>query len=487
MNLLKKMSFLLFASLVMVSCGDDDTVDPAGPAITGLDFTITATGSGNIVEVLPSAVGATSYSVDFGTDATDDVLTTVGPKVSYEYAATSASYDITVTASATGADNVIKMSTYAVVVEISDVEGRWLLLHDKKALIVAESLDVIAAGGSWWSNDLSHLVERACVFDDVYEFKSDMSFKNILGEQTWLEGGWAANDETCGTPYAPFDGSATATWSHNTEAKTITIDGMGAFLGIATIQTGSVIDDPANAVESITYSGVTFSEDKNTMTLHIDYGAGIWQFKFAREGSVGASNPTTDTDGDGVLDINDVCPDVAGTQADGCPEPTPPSVAASVPTALQANVLSIYSDTYTGTDPTSWKQDWGSGTLEADLVIGSNNMKVYSNLVFQAVGLASTVDLTPYTMVHVDVYTQTENVFKLKMADFGADDADEYPNVDDTESEVESTTAQAAGVWVGHDIPLSSFTGLTSKTNVGQLQIILGTEGNVWIDNIYFY
>jgi len=155
MNLLKKMSFLLFASLVMVSCGDDDTVDPAGPAITGLDFTITATGSGNIVEVLPSAVGATSYSVDFGTDATDDVLTTVGPKVSYEYAATSASYDITVTASATGADNVIKMSTYAVVVEISDVEGRWLLLHDKKALIVAESLDVIADGGSWWSNDLS--------------------------------------------------------------------------------------------------------------------------------------------------------------------------------------------------------------------------------------------------------------------------------------------------------------------------------------------
>ena len=38
MNLLKKMSFLLFASLVMVSCGDDDSVDPAGPVISGLDF-----------------------------------------------------------------------------------------------------------------------------------------------------------------------------------------------------------------------------------------------------------------------------------------------------------------------------------------------------------------------------------------------------------------------------------------------------------------
>jgi hypothetical protein len=90
-------------------------------------------------------------------------------------------------------------------------------------------------------------------------------------------------------------------------------------------------------------------------------------------------------------------------------------------------------------------------------------------------------------MVHVDVYTTTENVFKLKIADFGEDDADEYPNVDDSESEVESTTTQAAGVWVGHDIPLSSFTDLGSMTNVGQLQIILETKGNVWIDNIYFH
>ena len=75
----------------------------------------------------------------------------------------------------------------------------------------------------------------------------------------------------------------------------------------------------------------------------------------------------------------------------------------------------------------------------------------------------------------------------LKLQIFGMDDLDEYPNVDDTESEVESLTTQTAGEWVGHDIPLSSFTELGSVTNVGQLQIILGTNANVWIDNIYFY
>ena len=484
MNLLKKMSFLLFASLVMVSCGDDDSVDPAGPVISDLDFTITATGSGNIVEVLPSAVGATSYSVDFGSEATDDVFTTVGPKVSYTYARAAASYDITVTASATGAEDVVKMETYAVVIEASDLEGRWVMKHDVASLLMLnpDNLDE-----SWWNNSYLVVKERACFFDDVYEFSADGTFKNIVGEETWLEGSWEANDEMCGAPYAPFDGTTSGTWSNDSEAGTVTINGRGSFLGFATVQNGKIIKDAVNAVDGITYSNVTFSEDKNEMTVFIDGGDAAWQWTFAKEGSTGASLPTTDSDNDGVLDIDDACPDEAGTQANGCPEPTPPTAAAEAPTASQADVLSIYSDTYTGTDPTSWRQDWGNGTLEDDLVIGENTIKVYSNLVFQAVGLASTVDLTPYTMVHIDVYTTTENVFKFKMADFGADNLDEYPNVDDTESEVESTTTQAAGVWVGHDIPLSSFTTLGSMTNVGQLQVILGTKGNVWLDNIYFY
>ena len=96
----------------------------------------------------------------------------------------------------------------------------------------------------------------------------------------------------------------------------------------------------------------------------------------------------------------------------------PPTVEATAPTELQANVLSIYSDTYTGTDPSSWSADWGVGTAGDDLVIGTNNIKNYSNLTYQAVGLMSTVDLTGYTTVHIDVYTQTENVFKFKIADF---------------------------------------------------------------------
>ena len=484
MNLLKKMSFLLFASLVMVSCGDDDSVDPAGPVISGLDFTITATGSGNIVEVLPSSVGATSYSVDFGSDATDDVLTTVGPKVSYTYGPMSASYDITVTASATGADNVLKTSTVDVVVEKSDLEGRWVLLHDQKALIVAENMDVIAAGGNWWANNFGHLLERACVFDDVYEFKADRSFHNILGDETWLEGGWADTDEGCGAPYAPFDGSATATWAHNTEDNTVTINGMGAFLGIATIQTGSAIDNPANAVESITYSGVTFSDDKNIMTLHIDYGGGVWQFKFAKEGTPGASLPTTDSDGDGVLDLYDACPDVAGEGEDGCPVVATPASAPDAPTLAESEVASIYSDSYTDVANANYYPDWGQTTQFEEVDIDGNKILGYSQLNYQG-NTFDGIDLTGKTMIHFDVYSSEIDIFKIVLINTAAEGGTFEIGVDKTLSN---------GAWTSIDIPLSEFEGfVASGGNLDQIKYELGTEGTAsgsksfFLDNIYVY
>ena len=490
MSLLKKMSFLLFASLLIVSCSsdsDDDTGGGTSVTISNLDFSVDASGAGNVVSVTPSADGATSYSVDFGTDAADDVLETLGAAVSYTYPPVAASYDITVTASAAGADNVTKTSTYNVVIELSDIVGRWVMKHDESAMRMLNPANLTE---QWWYNSYAVVTERACFFDDVYVFNEDFSFSNEIGDETWLEGSWDANSEQCGAPYAPFDGTATATWSHDTEAETVTINGRGAFLGFATIQNDKSITVASDAVDTITYSEVTFSEDKNEMIIFINGGSSAWYWTFAREGSEGASLPTTDTDGDGVIDVNDACPDVAGTQADGCPPPQPPSSAATAPTAAQEDVLSIYSDSFTGNDPLAWSQSWGVGELEADLVIGGNNVKEYSNLVYQAINLDGTVDLTEYTTVHIDVYTQTENVFKFKIANFGADGVDEYPNVDDTEAEIESTTAQTAGEWISHDIPLSSFMGddkLDSRTAVGQLQIILGEKANIWVDNIYFY
>ena len=485
MNLLKKMSFLLFASLVMVSCGDDDSVDPAGPVISGLDFTITATGSGNIVEVLPSAVGATSYSVDFGSDATDDVLTTVGPKVSYTYAATSASYDIMVTASAVGADDVMKTTTYAVEVEQSDLVGQWVLLHEAGALNVAETIEIMEEGGTWWKNGFSDLITRECFFNDIYEFKDDMSFHNILGDSTWQEGAWeSVAEEGCGDALSPFDGSATATWAHNTADGTITLNGMGAFLGISRVANGIELTDPAGALESLTYSGVTISDDKDYLTLHINMGAGFWRFKFARVGSAGAENPTTDSDGDGVLDLYDACPDVAGEGEDGCPVVATPASAPDAPTLAESEVASIYSDSYTDVANANYYPGWGQTTQFEEVDIDGNKILGYSQLNYQG-NTFDGIDLTGKTMIHFDVYSSEIDIFKIVLINTAAEGGTFEIGVDKTLSN---------GAWTSIDIPLSEFEGfVASGGNLDQIKYEVGTEGTAsgnksfFLDNIYVY
>ena len=72
------------------------------------------------------------------------------------------------------------------------------------------------------------------MFDDVYHFGPDGSFQNILGDQTWLEAWQEGVDaDGCGAPVAPHDGSANATYFVDDEANTITLNGVGAYMGIA--------------------------------------------------------------------------------------------------------------------------------------------------------------------------------------------------------------------------------------------------------------
>jgi hypothetical protein len=132
---------------------------------------------------------------------------------------------------------------------------------------------------SWWSNSETDVQDRACLFDDIYAFGADGSFQNILGDETWLEGWQGASPDQCGAPVAPHDGSAPATWT--VEGSDLTINGAGAFMGLAKAYNGG--EAPAVAPESITYEIVTLTED--AMTLDIYYGIGWWRFKFVPAGT----------------------------------------------------------------------------------------------------------------------------------------------------------------------------------------------------------
>ncbi|NIJ44632.1 hypothetical protein FHR24_001071 [Wenyingzhuangia heitensis] len=484
MNLFKKgISALLCAGLI-VSCStnDEDSI-ASGSAIANLDFTITSSGLGNIVSVTPSATGAASYSVDFGTDATDDVLATVGPKVSYTYPSVATSYDITVTASATGVESVSKTTSYTVVLEQSDIVGRWVLLHEAGALAVGPNLEGV---GTWWANDLATVKTRSCLFDDIYEFKADNSFNNIIGDATWLEGSWeSVETESCGTAISPFDGSiTTATWSHDPTAETVTISGLGAFLGVSKVHNSGELTDPAGAKESITYSGVTFSEDKNTMTLHIQYdGAGnTWQFKFAKEGTAGAVLPEIDSDNDGVNDADDACPNIAGTN-NGCPDVTDVTTVAATPTA--SNVASIYSDAYTSVANVNVNPGWGQATKFAEIEPETGNSVLqYSFLDYQGTTFDA-INISSYTHIHLDVHSS--EIDKLNITLINTADAS------GTTFEVGVDNVLTSGEWTSIDIPLADFVGLTASGAIDQLKYGVSEDGTATgassfhVDNIYLY
>merc|ERR1712000_17612 len=84
---------------------------------------------------------------------------------------------------------------------------------------------------SWWSCDAACVGDRACQYDDQFVFGSDGSFTNVLGADTWVEG-WQGGSDACGTPVAPYDGTASATYTYNESAGTITINGTGAYIGL---------------------------------------------------------------------------------------------------------------------------------------------------------------------------------------------------------------------------------------------------------------
>jgi hypothetical protein len=175
----------------------------------------------------------------------------------------------------------------------SDVEtgivGTW------KVSSTAGALGVGPAAGdiSWWNCDDACVTERACYYDDTYVFNEDGSFENVLGDETWVES-WQNGADGCATPVAPHDGSNAATYVYDADQNIITLNGVGAFIGLPKGTNSGELSNPADAPESIVYSA-TFT-DPNTIAVVIETGTGsgtFWQFTLVREGVV--ASPLTGT------------------------------------------------------------------------------------------------------------------------------------------------------------------------------------------------
>jgi hypothetical protein len=334
MSFLKKgMYALLFVGLV-TACGgsDDEPMPPVAPTITVLEFTTTASGDGTIISVLPSSVGGTSYTVDFGTEATDDVIETAGAAVEYDYPNVdgSTSYSIVVTAKADGMADVSKTTEVAVVfvaptslVNFED-DAEVDLVYKVKAGV---TMDIGAAtmGSDYGNVAKINYVGGENPYPQMFLRLAkhfDLSTESTLSLDIYLEANTAATKVLLKLEDINVDTKA-ATAMDKIEVEVMTV---------ATTEAGwqTVSFDFTEAVRSGDGAGDTLDlTEFATIGLFIGVDlktglavAGTYEVDNIRGGVFGSA--VLDTDNDGVLDNSDDCATESGTLDNGCNAPTGP-------------------------------------------------------------------------------------------------------------------------------------------------------------------
>lgn len=165
---------------------------------------------------------------------------------------------------------------------------------------------------------------------------------------------------------------------------------------------------------------------------------------------------------------------------------TAPTVAAPTPMLAQAKVISLFSDAYNNVPVDTWRTGWSAATLE-DVQVAGNAVKKYSALDFVGIETAvNQIDASAMTHFHIDVWSADFTFFGIKLVDFGADGA--FGGGDDVEHQI-NYNLPAQGQWISYDIPLSDFTGLTTRSHMAQYILVGQPTGanTVYVDNFYFH
>jgi len=149
-----------------------------------------------------------------------------------------------------------------------------------------------------------------------------------------------------------------------------------------------------------------------------------------------------------------------------------PTNAAPTPSADGSEVISIFSDAYTNVEGTDFNPNWGQSTqVTQELIAGDNTLKL-ANLNYQGIALASSLDVSEKTMIHIDYWTADATLINLSLISTGP-------------AEIPYGVDITTGQWMSLDIPLSEFSGVVDLKDIIQLK--LDGDGTIFLDNIYFY
>lgn len=156
------------------------------------------------------------------------------------------------------------------------------------------------------------------------------------------------------------------------------------------------------------------------------------------------------------------------------PVATGPTVAAPTPTALDADVISVFSDAFTNIDGVNVNPDWGQSTATSIVSVEGNNTVKMAGLTYQGIEFTNK-DVSGKTTLHIDYWTADATAFELFLISPGA--------------ETNHTITTTQGSWQSVDIPLSDYDSVVDLTNAFQFKFDaqnLG-GGTIYIDNLYFH
>lgn len=160
--------------------------------------------------------------------------------------------------------------------------------------------------------------------------------------------------------------------------------------------------------------------------------------------------------------------------------PTAPITKAPIPTAPQANVVSIFSNAYTNVALSEVNPNWGQSTTLSSVNIQGDATWLFENLNYSGLvtNYGNPTNLTGKTFVHFDYFTPDATTLGLKLVNTS------FPDGNASKEDIEFVSSVSLGTWVSVDIPLSKFS--TDISGITQI-IFESSSAKVYIDNLYFY
>jgi hypothetical protein len=160
----------------------------------------------------------------------------------------------------------------------------------------------------------------------------------------------------------------------------------------------------------------------------------------------------------------------------------PTEAAPTPPNRDAADVVSIFSDSYTNVTLNELPTTWSAGNFEATTIDSDNVWKLTAlDFIGMVTNYGTGVDLSAMEKMHIDYWVPdgTTNELFIKIV-----------NTVDGGEDIESLGTTVGGSWRSIELDMTGFDGgnLANKEKITQILIDSdGIAGNVYIDNFYFY